>query len=73
VRIHAVHATGRGERRLPLLITHGWPSTFAEFYKVIPLLTDAASMSSRRRCPGTDSPTRFVPARRGGSRRYGYG
>jgi pimeloyl-ACP methyl ester carboxylesterase len=40
--IHVVHERGRGPRPLPLLITHGWPSTFAEMVKLIPLLTDPA-------------------------------
>ena len=28
---------------MPLIITHGWPSTFFELLKIIPLLTDPAS------------------------------
>jgi pimeloyl-ACP methyl ester carboxylesterase len=40
VRIHAVHAPGRGPRPLPLLLSHGWPSTFAEFAGVVGPLTD---------------------------------
>jgi len=39
--IHFVHARGRGERRTPLIITHGWPGSFLELRKIIPLLTDA--------------------------------
>lgn len=39
-RVHLVHERGKGTRPLPLLLTHGWPGTFAEFVKVIPLLTD---------------------------------
>ena len=38
--IHFVHVKGKGPNPLPLLITHGWPSSFAEFSKLIPLLTD---------------------------------
>jgi pimeloyl-ACP methyl ester carboxylesterase len=40
VRIHFVHrraATGGG---LPLLLSHGWPSTFLEELALVPLLTD---------------------------------
>lgn len=40
--IHFVHERGHGPAPMPLLLTHGWPSTFAEYLKVIPLLTDPA-------------------------------
>ncbi len=41
--LHFVHVRGQGPDPTPLLITHGWPSTFWEMYKLIPLLTDPAS------------------------------
>jgi len=41
--LHAVHVAGRGPNPLPLLLCHGWPSSFVEFTKVIPQLTDPAS------------------------------
>ena len=41
--LHFVHVRGQGPDPMPLLITHGWPSTFWEMYKLIPLLTDPAS------------------------------
>ena len=41
--IHFVHERGKGPNPFPLLITHGWPSSFVEFQKIIPLLTDPAS------------------------------
>src|SRR4029453_11186935 len=28
---------------IPLLLTHGWPSTFAEYLPLVPLLTDPAA------------------------------
>jgi pimeloyl-ACP methyl ester carboxylesterase len=37
--VHAVHAPGPGEKALPLLVTHGWPSTFLEYVSLLPLLT----------------------------------
>jgi pimeloyl-ACP methyl ester carboxylesterase len=40
LRMHAIHQRGRGPRPLPLLITHGWPSTCYEAIDLIPLLTD---------------------------------
>ncbi len=41
-KIHFVHVRGRGPNPLPLIVTHGWPSSFAEFARLIPLLTDPA-------------------------------
>jgi len=46
IRIHFVHVRGRGARPQPLLLTHGWPSSFAEFSKILPLLTDPASFGA---------------------------
>jgi pimeloyl-ACP methyl ester carboxylesterase len=40
--IHFIHERGRGPEPLPLVLTHGWPSSFLEMVKVIPLLTDPA-------------------------------
>jgi len=41
--IHFVHVRGVGPNPRPLIITHGWPSSFAEFEALIPLLTDPAA------------------------------
>ena len=41
--IHFIHERGNGPNPMPLVITHGWPGTFFEMYKMIPLLTDPAS------------------------------
>lgn len=38
--IHFIHERGKGAKPLPLIITHGWPGSFAEMLKIIPLLTD---------------------------------
>ena len=43
VAIHAVHVPGRGPDPLPLILSHGWPSTFAEWRAVIGPLTDPAA------------------------------
>ena len=40
VNIHFVHVRGKGPTPLPLIITHGWPGSFVEMMKLIPLLTD---------------------------------
>lgn len=41
--IHFVHVRGKGPQPLPLILTHGWPNTFADMCRLIPLLTDPAS------------------------------
>jgi pimeloyl-ACP methyl ester carboxylesterase len=38
--IHFVHARGRGPYPIPIVVTHGWPGSFYEMAKLIPLLTD---------------------------------
>lgn len=43
LRIHFVHERGKGPNPIPLLITHGWPSSFVEMFELIPLLTDPAN------------------------------
>lgn len=42
LRIHFIHERGQGPAPIPLLLTHGWPDSFARMLKVIPLLTDPA-------------------------------
>jgi microsomal epoxide hydrolase len=34
---------GKGPSPKPLVLTHGWPSSVAEFSKIIPLLSDPAA------------------------------
>ena len=41
--IHFIHERGQGSNPMPLVITHGWPSTIFEMSKIIPLLSDPAS------------------------------
>lgn len=40
VGIHFLHERGLGPDPLPLVLTHGWPSTFAEMLELVPLLTN---------------------------------
>ena len=50
--IHFIHvrgARGRGPAPLPLLITHGWPSSFVEMLPLIPLLADPGGPRRRSR------------------------
>jgi pimeloyl-ACP methyl ester carboxylesterase len=37
--VHAVHARGQGPSPLPLLVSHGWPSSFAEILPALDLMT----------------------------------
>lgn len=42
-RIHFVHVrAASGAPALPLVLTHGWPSSFVEMLPLVPLLTDPA-------------------------------
>ena len=38
--IHFIHARGVGPKPFPLVVTHGWPGSVAEFAKIIGPLTD---------------------------------
>ena len=40
IHIHFVHERARRGQGIPLILTHGWPSTFAELLPLVPLLTD---------------------------------
>ena len=54
VRLHFVHERGRGPDPLPLILTHGWPSTFYELVPLIPLLTDAERAMLEQRALGQE-------------------
>lgn len=41
--VHFVHQRGLGPNPLPLIMTHGWPGSFVEMEKIIPLLADPLS------------------------------
>jgi pimeloyl-ACP methyl ester carboxylesterase len=41
IAVHLVHAPGTGPDPMPLLLTHGWPSSFLEYLDLLPLLTDS--------------------------------
>jgi len=41
--IHFIHQRSRNANAMPLVISHGWPGSFVEFTKIIPLLTDPAA------------------------------
>jgi pimeloyl-ACP methyl ester carboxylesterase len=39
IDLHFIHVPGRGRDPIPLLLSHGWPGSVLEFYKLIPLLS----------------------------------
>ena len=41
--IHFIHERGKGLAPIPLILTHGWPGSFLEMLRIIPLLTDPAN------------------------------
>ncbi|GAA2124974.1 epoxide hydrolase family protein [Actinomadura napierensis] len=43
LQTHFVHEPGRGPAPVPLLVLHGWPSTFTQMARVLPLLSDPAA------------------------------
>jgi pimeloyl-ACP methyl ester carboxylesterase len=43
LKIHFIHTHGKGPEPLPLVISHGWPSSFFESYKIIEPLSDPES------------------------------
>lgn len=57
-RLHLVQAQGQGPNPLPLLLTHGWPGSFLEYIKLVPLLSDPGAHGAN---PG-DAFTVIVPS-----------
>jgi pimeloyl-ACP methyl ester carboxylesterase len=49
IRVHFVHERARNGQGIPLILTHGWPSSFLEHLALVPLLTDP-------RAHGIDAP-----------------
>jgi pimeloyl-ACP methyl ester carboxylesterase len=42
IQVHLVHERAANGHGIPLILTHGWPSSFLEYLAIIPLLTDPA-------------------------------
>jgi pimeloyl-ACP methyl ester carboxylesterase len=40
IGIHFIHERGKGPDPIPLIMTHGWPGSFLEMLRILPLLTD---------------------------------
>jgi len=47
--IHFVHVRGTGTRPLPIILTHGWPSTFAELLPLAERLADPGAYGGNPR------------------------
>ncbi|XP_051981060.1 epoxide hydrolase 1-like [Xyrauchen texanus] len=46
IDVHFIHVRPvqtPGQRVVPLMMVHGWPGSFYEFYKILPLLTETSS------------------------------
>lgn len=43
VKLHFVHEKAVNGQGIPLVLTHGWPSSFVEYLPLVPLLTDPAA------------------------------
>ncbi|MBS1598381.1 MAG: epoxide hydrolase [Bacteroidetes bacterium] len=41
IKIHFVYEKGKGKTSTPIVLLHGWPSSFVQMLKIIPLLTRA--------------------------------
>ena len=46
--VHFIHERGKGPDPTPIIIMHGWPGSFFEIVKLIPLLTDPAAHGGDR-------------------------
>jgi pimeloyl-ACP methyl ester carboxylesterase len=46
-RVHFAHEPGNGPDPLPIVLTHGFPSSFVEHLELLPLLTDPAAHGGR--------------------------
>jgi pimeloyl-ACP methyl ester carboxylesterase len=44
-KVHFLHIKGKGEESIPLIMTHGWPGSFLEMMKLIPILTGNSKRS----------------------------
>ena len=62
--IHFLHVRGESPQSIPLILTHGWPGSFLEFLRIIPMLTEP----TRYGAPAADSFDVIVPSLPG----YGY-
>ena len=41
LKVHFIHERSQNKNAVPILLLHGWPSSFYQMHKIIPLLTDS--------------------------------
>ncbi|KIK53481.1 hypothetical protein GYMLUDRAFT_232738 [Collybiopsis luxurians FD-317 M1] len=41
--VHVIERRGKRDGAIPIVLNHGWPGSFFEFYKLAPLLTDPSN------------------------------
>jgi pimeloyl-ACP methyl ester carboxylesterase len=58
LNIHFIHQPGKGKNPMPLLLLHGWPYSFLQMLKIIPLLNS----SQKNANDAADSFTVIVPS-----------
>lgn len=46
IDLHFIREEGQGPNPMPLLLSHGWPGSVFEFYKLIPMLTDPVGVGA---------------------------
>ncbi len=52
LEIHFIHSKSDSKNSIPIIITHGWPGSIQEFFKIIPLLNkDKEGLSFDVICP----------------------
>jgi pimeloyl-ACP methyl ester carboxylesterase len=64
IGIHFIYERGRGVNAVPIVVTHGWPGSFLEMLRVIPMLTHPVAYGGN----ASDSFDVVVPSLPG----YGY-
>lgn len=45
--LHFIHERGKGENPLPIILLHGFPSSFLQMLKIIPMLTDPGNYGGK--------------------------
>ena len=45
IKIHFLHIKSKKKRSVPLIITHGWPGSFLEILKLMPILSNQSELS----------------------------
>jgi pimeloyl-ACP methyl ester carboxylesterase len=64
IGIHFLRERGKGKHPIPIVVTHGWPGSFLEMLRLVPMLTDPAAFGG----DASDSFDVIVPSLPG----YGY-